>query len=163
LRLSKEALTAFPINVRLTNVGHSPAFNTYPFINVAESCEKLKQRPLDNPERGFDLFPEEQVTLEEKGFGGLGSVAFDPQQIGKMVSIQDEKEGIRIIFPVCIIYRSGPNFEPHKTGTIYRVGRKIRNKGEQVAVTYFLPLENKIIVKDDLFLEHLPSSSGMTD
>jgi hypothetical protein len=170
-------LITLDVTYKLTNVGHSPAFNVgltwWGFVPygghddiVAEQktrCEAYRRSHLDNPARGNILFPGDRIldTALVMGIGHAVASAVGPFPPSAFTN-RDGKKYIRFSIYGCADYGivSGST-ERHQTGSIYFVGHVVQTNGAKGVSLDFDIMEN--LPGEEVRLLPFPSGSGQTD
>lgn len=165
-----------PLRLTLANVGKSPAFNIRPGVwgslafsghndpqkEQAQTCARFRGEPLDNPARGFILFPGDRVPWEQMGGGHMSGVGFSPQDIQRNLVDENGRKVLGIWILGCVDYVFGEPTQHHQTGLIYSVGQIIPREGMEPALTFSIAPQGSI-PSDKLRLILSPSGSGQTD
>ncbi|QUD86593.1 hypothetical protein [Phenylobacterium montanum] len=164
-----------PLDIRLENIGQSPAFNvnsvtwgylSYPghadFTQEATSrCESFRKEVLDNPNRGEILFPHDHVdiSLNDQRHFATQAIGFMPKEIA---SAADRENNITIFLYGCVDYMFGKPKTHHQSGVIFQLFKRVKLQNGQTALDYNFKIGENIPASDILFLK-TPSDSWQTD
>jgi hypothetical protein len=173
LQFPPNGIGILPLKITLTNAGKSPALNIRPAIwafipsrtrkdmhaEWQHRCENLRAEPLDNPARGFVLFPGDHSTLEEAGLGPISAIAVTSDEIRSAPIDEDGKKILNISIYGCFDYLAPSRELHHQTGVASQVMRVIKRKRLPVMFTSSIhPIGT--IEAGSLRLWPSPSSSG---
>lgn len=172
---SKLVFGSLPLDVSISNVGRSPAFNVqygvWGFLEkpgrdvmaqMKISCERMRTQPLDNPSRGAIIFPNDSINPDDFGFGGSLVAGFSSDDLKEALSKDAQGEHFGFWIYGCVDYVFGQPQQHHQTGFLYRVGKIIDRPGLPQGLTFQLdPLESS--PADHLRLFPNPSSTVQTD
>jgi hypothetical protein len=159
-------LPIIPVKFFVSNVGHSPALNIqlesfgFPQVGMGKDifaelkirCEQVRKAPLDNPARGFILFPGEKTQATE--FEMPPSMGGFSRKIPKKISDLE-------IFG-CVDYVIPGERSHHQTGFIYRLGHIIDRPGLTKGFSFEFN-RDEVVPIDHLKLFASPSASVQTD
>jgi hypothetical protein len=143
-----------PMEIYLSNVGHSPAFNIRPTVfgyvageghndAAAEQkrrCDQFANAPLDNPARGTILFPDEKHVPWNMG-GPLYVAGFNDEDVRKYGRTEKGRRVVTLYVIGCVAYGFGEPRSPHQTGFIYEIEITTQQAGKAVPVTYSIPAD----------------------
>lgn len=167
---------AIPINIYVSNVGHTPAFNIQPLIlgyvdgpghadaqaEQKRRCDQVAKTPLDNPTRGTILFPDEKHVPWSGLLGGGYGAAFEDGEVRKYGKMVDGHLTIHLWVIGCVSYSSGEQRIPHQTGFIYEVAILMPQPNGITEIDFSYPVDVSM-PSDRMRLYPSPSSSVRTD